>query len=422
MRISTFVAPLLALSISVTACSSSGDSASSNSSGGGTSAATGSTPAGTSTPAGSSAPSGTPIKIGVICSCTGPFGVTIESAAKLAQAWAKDKNASGGVEGHPVDLTVEDDASNPGTSVTKAKEMIKSKPAFILDLTNFDAAWSQLADAAKIPVVAGNLNSTLYFSNPNWYPSGQTNDVTVQAVVAMAKQAGVKKMGLLYCAEAPVCAEIVKVAKGVAEKQGIQLVYSSSVAATAPNFTAQCVAAKQAGVDGMFIAASAGTFGRVAADCVKQSYNPTWLEVGTGYQKTLATNPGTKDKLWMTHPMQPFFADIPPIQEMNKVVNKYYPGLPDDKNKWTEYSVQAWAGLQMAAKALKNAAVTADKDVTPDVMATSLATIKDETLDGLTVPVTLEAGKTHSTDCWFIARVQGGKESILNDGKPYCSS
>src|SRR5262245_62537004 len=88
----------------------------------------------------SAAPSGAPIKVGVICSCSGPFGTYIGAAGKVADAWAKSVNASGGINGHPVDITILDDASTPGTSVTRAQSLIDDGVHVILDATCADTS------------------------------------------------------------------------------------------------------------------------------------------------------------------------------------------------------------------------------------------------------------------------------------------
>jgi branched-chain amino acid transport system substrate-binding protein len=110
------IAVLIAVSLAAAACGSS--------SSGGSSPLAGS----------SSAPGGTPVRIGLICSCPGAFGSSIVPAAQAAQAWPKTTNASGGISGNPIALTVDDDASNPGTSVTDAKALISAHVAAILDL------------------------------------------------------------------------------------------------------------------------------------------------------------------------------------------------------------------------------------------------------------------------------------------------
>ncbi len=169
------VAAALAVVVSVSACSSSSSSASNSTS---------------ATGGGQSSASGSPITIGVLCSCSGPFGSTIASAWEVVQAWQKSVNASGGLNGHPVNLTEKNNGSNPGTAATNAQSMISDKVAAIIDLDILDAVWQKPVTAAKIPVIGGNFSSTPFYTDPNWYPSGQTNDSITYAVVATAKQAG----------------------------------------------------------------------------------------------------------------------------------------------------------------------------------------------------------------------------------------
>ncbi len=254
------VAAALAVVVSVSACSSSSSSASNSTS---------------ATGGGQSSASGSPITIGVLCSCSGPFGSTIASAWEVVQAWQKSVNASGGLNGHPVNLTEKNNGSNPGTAATNAQSMISDKVAAIIDLDILDAVWQKPVTAAKIPVIGGNFSSTPFYTDPNWYPSGQTNDSITYAVVATAKQAGAKNLGQLYCAESVQCQESVPLIKADGQSLGVPDVYNASIAATAPNYTAQCLAAKQAGVTAIFIGDSTSVIARVAEDCNKQV--STWF-------------------------------------------------------------------------------------------------------------------------------------------------
>jgi branched-chain amino acid transport system substrate-binding protein len=68
-----------------------------------------------------------PIKIGAVLSITGPaagLGVPERNGAVTA---AKEINAKGGIDGHPVQLLVEDDATNPDTAVSKVNDLIFNK-------------------------------------------------------------------------------------------------------------------------------------------------------------------------------------------------------------------------------------------------------------------------------------------------------
>jgi len=67
--------------------------------------------------------SGTPIKVGVLYSSTGPLALTGQAqrdAYLLAQKVVNQK----GINGRPIELVMEDDASNPDTAVTKLNSLL----------------------------------------------------------------------------------------------------------------------------------------------------------------------------------------------------------------------------------------------------------------------------------------------------------
>lgn len=386
------------------------------SSSGGSSSSSIAAPRGTTT-SGSAAHA---IKVGLICSCSGPFGTNIAAATNVARAWAKSVNSSGGINGRQVDLEVADDASTPGTSVTKVQSFIREHVAVIMDLSPLDAAWAKQVDAAKIPVVGGNLNSTLFYEDPNFYPAGGTNDSTIAAMVATAKQAKATSLGILYCAEAPQCAEAVKPTSALARKQGLTVPYTAAVSATAPNYTAQCLAAKQKGVAAIFVSGNSTTIAHLAKDCAQQNYNPSYLEVGTGYAPTLANNPGTKDHLWLAFATLPFFARKAPVQHMNEALDKYYPGLRNDAEAWSGFAAQAWIAGLLIEDAVKQSGAQASAAVTAEMIIKGLNAIKNNTLGGWTPPLTFSAGRTHAVDCWFTARLQDGKPMLVDHGQLTC--
>jgi branched-chain amino acid transport system substrate-binding protein len=401
------LAGLTAALLAAAGCSSSSSSPSSASTTGASSAATG---------------AGTAIEIGVICDCTGAFGPSIGAGAQVAQAWASSVNASGGISGHRVKLTVDDDQSNPSQSVSDAKALISQHVAAILDLSTLDSAWQKAVDAAQIPVIGGNLNSFQFYTDANWYPAGGTDDTTGPSIVAMAKQAGVSKIGILYCAEAPQCDQLVGPIKKDGAKVGIGAPYSAAISVTAPNYTAQCLAAKQAGVDGLWVSGAASEFGRVAGDCSKQGYNPVYLEVGTGFGPGLLSNSATKDDLWLSFGIMPFFTTGSQVEQMNTAVDKYYPGLRTNLNDWTGFAPQAWAAGELMGQAVTTAGVASASPVTAADMIKGLQALKGQTLNDWTPALTFTANQPHPVDCWYTARVQNGKASLANGGKTTCQT
>jgi len=347
----------------------------------------------------------------VLCSCSGPFGTTVSQAWLVVQAWQKSVNEAGGLDGHQVVLTEKDNASTPGTALTDAQALISAKVDVIIDLDILDEVWAKPVSAAKIPVVGGNFSSPSYYQDPNWYPSGQTNDSITYSVAATAKTAGATKLADFYCAESAQCQESVPLIKTAGQSVGVPVVYSASIAATAPNYTAQCVAAKQAGVTAIFIGDSISVIARVAGDCNKQGYDPIYVTEGTGFTDQALTAPGLKDHLWSSYPILPYFSTSSAVTAMNAVLDKYYPGMRSNPQTWSEFAVQAWTAGLLLAQGVKSSGVTADGAITPDVLSAGLNKVSAATLSGFSPSLTFTAGKPHTVDCWYTGRVQGGKAS-----------
>ncbi len=225
-------------------------------------------------------------------------------------SWVKNRNASGGINGHPVQLTVKDDAATPGTSVSDVQSLISSGVDAIADMSIVDEPWATTVQKAGIPVVGIDVTETPYYQNPDFYPEGQTDNSSTYSAVAVAKSAGATNMGYLYCSESVSCAEGAPLVKAAGKQLGVPVVYSAEVAMSAPNYTAQCVAAQQAHVTSIFIGDSPSILARVANDCAQQGYNPIWIEEGEGQSPQLFSGAISKN-LWAEFNDIPFYANTP---------------------------------------------------------------------------------------------------------------
>jgi len=113
-----------------------------------------------SSSAASGAPSGEPIKIGLDTALTGIVAAAGEGQSAVAQMFMDDVNASGGLLGRPIELVIEDSASDPKTSNEKAKILVSKGidvavgPALSAERTAAEPVFS----AAGIPL----LYSTWY--------------------------------------------------------------------------------------------------------------------------------------------------------------------------------------------------------------------------------------------------------------------
>jgi branched-chain amino acid transport system substrate-binding protein len=411
---------LLALVAAIAGCGSS----SSHNTASPTSAASSSPTSAASSTSGSTQQqaTGTPIKVGVICSCTGSVGTFVAPYTEVYQAWAKTVNASGGINGHPVQLIVKDDGSSPATSFSDAQTLIADKVVAIGDGSVLEQSWAATVKAANIPVVGYDQSSLDFGTNSDFYSPSGTADTTIPAMIATAKTAGATNLGAFYCAEAPQCSELIPPLRAAAQKAGLGLAIASSVAVAAPNFTAQCVAAQQDHITGLAVFQNNQTVVRVAADCERQNYHPIYLIQGSGFAGSYLTSPGIKDNMWAEMPDVPFTSTIAAVQAMNASVDKYYPGLRQSPSNWTEANLIAWASGMLLEDAVKAGGLGPSTTPSAAEVVTGLDSLKGDTLGGMSPPLTFTANQPHKIDCWFTVHVTNGVANVVNNGQTTCES
>src|SRR2546422_2009171 len=101
--------------------------------------------------------SGKTIKLGAVLSITGAGGVYGPQSRDGAKLAVKEINASGGVNGAQIELTVEDDASDKAQSAQRAQTLIQSNQVLALlgpTLSNSAVAVHPLAESLKTPILA----------------------------------------------------------------------------------------------------------------------------------------------------------------------------------------------------------------------------------------------------------------------------
>ena len=91
-----------------------------------------------------------------------------------------------------------------------------------------------------------------------------------------------------------------------ARQAGVTTVYSSSISITQPDFTAQCLDAKQAGATFIYFAGDGDSLIRMANNCAAQGYKPLYVGDSIAITANLASNPnlngllaGQTDFPWM---------------------------------------------------------------------------------------------------------------------------
>jgi branched-chain amino acid transport system substrate-binding protein len=371
----------------------------------------------------SAATTAAPIKIGLMCTCSGPLGSQTTDTPKMVDAWASTVNAAGGINGHQVQILVKDDAGAPATSTTDVQAFVNSDHVIaIMDASLDDEVWEKFVASKNVPVVGINTSGSPFYTNPDFYAEGQTEDLLFDSIIGAAKKAGASTLGLLYCAEAPQCAEGIAPLKATGKSLGVPVTFDAEVSATAPNYTAQCVAAQQAKVGALFIADGISVIQKVGSDCTTQGYTPPIVIDGENLGPVFQTSVGIKDNSYWEVPNLPYFANTPANQAMNTALNKYSPGTLGNST-FSELTAEGWiSGKLFEAAAAAGQLGANGSTPTSAQLVTGLHALKGETLGGMAPPLTYVAGKPNPVDCWYWAVLKGGKYSTPYGLAPACAS
>ena len=354
------------------------------------------------------------VVVGDLCSCTGPEASTISQTTDVVNAWAKSVNAAGGLDGHQVQIVVKDDGYNPATSLSDAQSLVQQNHVIaIFDNSDEDAAWEAYILKAKVPVL-GATEADAGYKNPDFFPPGGTFNYSNGAGAVAAHKAGIKTEAILYCAEVAICQESTAEAKALLPKLGMKLVYSTSIGFAAPNYSAQCLAAKQSGAQSMAVGDASAIVTKVAENCATQGFTPTELSADGSVAIAWLGVPAMNGNIDVQADI-PWFVHNAATNPMYTALNKYAPGVTTGPN-FGEVVVQSWAAgvlLQLAAAHLSTTPTTAD-------IYKGLYALKGTTLKGLAAPITFHKGAPASNPCFYEMGIKNAKFVTLNGGKYFC--
>lgn len=403
-------AAVLATLMLVSGCSSSGSST--------TSSTTGSS--GTSADA-SSAPTGAPIVLGYMCTCSGAQSASTALIKDGADAWAKSVNAAGGVNGHPVKLYIMDDGGDPTTALQQVKQLVEQDKvmAIVGDNTLTDVSWASYVASKGIPVVGGNPSEPPFQSNPDFFASGSLLPVIVVGDMLEMKKQGKSHIGLLYCAESPVCAEETSLYKLSASVAGGVNVTAGAVAATSPTYTSQCLAFKTAGVDAMAVLTNSATGLRVIDGCKQLGYAPLNATVQPVTGQDWLSDPNVVGSIITAYNANYQDTSVSGVKAFLDAMAKYH---PNDLNspQFNQLVMLPWVAGKLFQAAAKAANIGPTS--TPDDVKKGLYALKDETLDGLAPPLNYTPGKVEWAGCYFLISINGGKFTSPDGAGPKCLS
>ena len=235
----------------------------------------------------------------------------------------------------------------------------------------------------------------------------------LEATLKMAHDANATKYAILYCVEAPACNLMSTHLSETASRYGEQIVYSSRISLTQPDFTAQCLGAQQAGAQVVYLGADASGQERIASSCARQNYHPLWVTSSQAITTHMAQVPALEGMM-AASPVFPWMLSggTPEIDSYNEAMRQYAPGL-----EGSGATAIAWS----SGETLRRAAAGIGATPTSDALFTGLWALRNETVGGLTPPQTYAAHQPSAQiPCYFVVKAGGGRWSAPLGDKVQC--
>ncbi|MCW2607860.1 MAG: hypothetical protein JWO60_2553, partial [Frankiales bacterium] len=368
-------------------------------------------------PAGGAA-SGAPLIVASVGTYSGPSGTAWKPGTDGLKIWAKDVNARGGVDGHPVKVVVVDDGGDPARHLAAIKDLVENKKVFAFVYNDPSTSGSDAADAyltkTGVPVIGGDLTYKTWDKHPMYFPNGTPQDDQILAHVTGAAKLrpGKKKFGSFTCREADGCTAARAQYPAKARQAGLTPVYNAEVSIAQPDFTSECLGARNAGVELLAVVVDPNSARRVVSSCARQDYRPTFVFVATVVSSGQNGDANVNGTIGVVS-SAPYPSRTSPGQSrFYAAVDKYAPGIKLDQSSPLGFS----SGVMFETAGNKGLGATPSRAK----LIENLYTFKGETLGGLAPPLTFTRGKKKSVPCFFTLEYKAEKWGEGNGGKPLC--
>ena len=212
---------------------------------------------------------------------------------------------------------------------------------------------------------------------------------------------GKAKLGTVVCIEAPYCDNADNTIARDAKPNSLEHVYRARASLAQPDFTAECLAARNAGVEVFFVLEDQNSISRVAASCARQGFKPIYATIPTVTVDQLK-NDANLDGLLSSSNVFPYFqSGTPATDEYQQAMRTYGTGVTPGVSV-----AMGW----VAGKVIERAGTQLPEPPTSAALLAGLWTINNDRLGGLAAPLTfIQDQPAESPACWYNIEVHGNK-------------
>lgn len=372
---------------------------------------------------GGSGPAGgdhAPILIGSVGDYSGAPGAVLAYEAETVQVWAKWENAHGGVDGHQIQVIVEDDGGDPSHYQSDVEDLVNNKHvlAFVDNGANLTAqAGQSFLESKQVPVIGAGDGNSAWTSSPMYFNLQSPTDALIGGELKQAKdQFHVTKVGVMACVESQSCAAYYNDTPRLAAQLGMTVVYSARISITQPDFTSECLQAQSSGAQVVEGIGDENTFHRIVDSCSRQGYHPDYVAPspndGDGQVSGLANVVSANGAF-------PFDGDVsnPAVQEYLSAFKAYA-----SNSILSQYTALSWAAAKLFQHVIDTSIGTGTPS-TPKILA-GLWSINGFTTSGLSLPLTYHAHAANAgtPNCWFPLSFSNGHWTGPDGLTPQCDN
>lgn len=146
-----------------------------------------------------------PYKIGAIFAITGPASFLGEPERNTAVMIAEQINSTGGVNGHPIELVVEDNEGDNTKTVVAANKLIKQDGVCVIigpSRSDNSMAIKPVAEENQIPVISCAAAEEIVKPIPKWvFKTPQFDSDCVRRIYAHMNSVGIKEIAIITATE-----------------------------------------------------------------------------------------------------------------------------------------------------------------------------------------------------------------------------
>jgi branched-chain amino acid transport system substrate-binding protein len=273
--------------------------------------------------------------------------------------------------------------------------------------TSLDAVAPYL-ESKGVPFVGSVPGSTPIDKSPmSFFPSTGDRGTGWAHILPLLQFPGKHKIATFYCREVNGCKIYNDMVKQFSPKIGSEVIFSAQVSLAQPDYTAEVLAAKNAGADALVTIVENASTVRIARSAHQQGWSPIITVQHTGHSQSLLQNPDGEGIA--TSSTTADWAAAEEMRPYRDAVARYQPG-----GELGGFGAAAWA----AGKVIEAASVKLSDSPTSAELIEGFFALRNETLGGIIPPITFPRQGTREAvnECVVIGVVKKGR--LVTPGPP----